>query len=63
MPCPPMSLLALTGWPVLQVALVPGEAFGSPSTVRISYAASMDTITKAMDRLEEALQPGKFTRA
>jgi len=48
---------------VARVALVPGEAFGSPSTVRISYAASMDTITKAMDRLEEALQPGKFTRA
>lgn len=47
---------------VARVALVPGEAFGSPNTVRISYAASMDNIGKAMDRLDDALQGGKFTR-
>ncbi|CAG9463580.1 unnamed protein product [Pedinophyceae sp. YPF-701] len=37
------------------LALVPGDAFGSNSTVRISYAASLGMIEKAMDRLEAAL--------
>lgn len=37
------------------VALVPGDAFGAPSCIRISYAASMDTLKEAMDRLERAL--------
>lgn len=34
-------------------ALVPGEAFGADAYVRISYATSMDTIQKGMDRLEK----------
>lgn len=38
------------------VALVPGEAFGAPGTLRISYAASMDTLTEALDRVEAALR-------
>jgi len=37
------------------LALVPGDAFGVPSCVRISYAASMDTLCKALDRLEGSL--------
>lgn len=45
-----------------QVALVPGDAFGIDSCLRISYAASMDTLTEALDRVCAALAPGKFTR-
>ena len=37
------------------VALVGGEAFGDPNCFRISYAASEETLTKAMHRIKEAL--------
>jgi aspartate/methionine/tyrosine aminotransferase len=37
------------------VALVPGAAFGTPKTVRISYATGRDDLTRALDRLEEWL--------
>ena len=37
------------------VGLVPGEAFGLPGFVRISYAASMENLQKAMDRLRAGL--------
>ncbi len=37
------------------VALVSGDAFGSPECIRISYAASEETLTKAMNRVKEAL--------
>ncbi|MDX1418742.1 MAG: pyridoxal phosphate-dependent aminotransferase [Rubricoccaceae bacterium] len=37
------------------VALVPGAAFGADAGVRISYAASMDDLTKAADRIEAGL--------
>lgn len=37
------------------VALVTGDAFGDPNCVRISYAASEETLTEAMDRIENAL--------
>jgi aspartate/methionine/tyrosine aminotransferase len=37
------------------VAVVPGEAFGSPDHIRISYAASMERILEGMDRITEAL--------
>jgi len=37
------------------LALVPGEAFGMPGFVRISYAVSMETLEKAMDRLCKGL--------
>ena len=38
------------------VALVPGEAFGDGQCVRLSYAASMETLTAAMDRMEKGLK-------
>ena len=44
------------------VALVPGDAFGAPQCVRISYAASMETLRSAMERLQRALTPTVFTR-
>ncbi|MEQ8325433.1 MAG: pyridoxal phosphate-dependent aminotransferase [Vicingaceae bacterium] len=38
------------------VALVPGEAFGSPECIRISYAASEQNIRTAVDRLKTSLE-------
>jgi len=37
------------------LAVVPGEAFGSPNSIRISYATSEDTLRKAIQRLKKAL--------
>ncbi|MCF8302547.1 MAG: pyridoxal phosphate-dependent aminotransferase [Bacteroidales bacterium] len=37
------------------VAIVPGSAFGSPECVRLSYAASVEEITEAANRLKEKL--------
>ncbi len=39
-----------------QVATVPGDAFGAPDCIRISYAASMADLEKAMERLSTALK-------
>ena len=38
-----------------QLALVPGEAFGDPNCLRISYATDMGTLHDAMDRMERGL--------
>ncbi len=38
------------------VALVSGEAFGDPNCIRISYAASEETLTEAMRRVKVALE-------
>ena len=38
-----------------QIAVVPGEPFGSESHIRLSYATSMETITNGLRRLREAL--------
>ncbi|SHK59030.1 pyridoxal phosphate-dependent aminotransferase [Rhodothermus profundi] len=37
------------------VALVPGQAFGDPNGLRISYAASMEDLREAMERIEAGL--------
>ena len=37
------------------VALVPGQAFGEPRGIRISYAASMENLTEALNRIKEGL--------
>jgi aspartate aminotransferase len=37
-----------------RVAVVPGEAFGSRTHIRLSYAASMDTIERGIQRIAEA---------
>jgi aspartate aminotransferase len=37
------------------VAVVPGDAFGNPHCIRISYATSMELLTEAMDRIRKAL--------
>lgn len=38
------------------VAVVTGDAFGDPNCIRISYATDEATLTKAMNRIETALQ-------
>ena len=38
------------------VALVSGEAFGDPNCIRISYAASEETLTEAMKRIKNSLE-------
>jgi len=37
------------------VALVPGEAFGSPKCIRLSYATSNELIIEAINRIKKAL--------
>lgn len=38
-----------------KVAMVPGSAFGDDNYIRLSYATSMETIRKGLDRIEEAI--------
>ncbi len=38
-----------------RVAVVPGEAFGSPSHIRISFSCAMETIDEGMRRIREAV--------
>lgn len=38
-----------------EVALVPGSAFGAEGHLRLSYATSMDTLEKALDRMGKLL--------
>ncbi len=37
------------------VAIVPGDAFGAPECIRISYATSNELLVKAVSRIKEAL--------
>jgi len=39
-----------------QVAVVPGEPFGSTQHIRLSYATSMETIVRGMNRLDAAFK-------
>ena len=43
------------------LALVPGDAFGGAAYLRISYAASMETLQDAVQRLAKALDAHNFT--
>lgn len=40
---------------VANIAVVPGEAFGTPENIRLSYATSMDSIRIGMDRMVDVL--------
>jgi len=40
---------------VAHVATVPGDAFGSPNCLRISYAASREDIESAINRIKSLL--------
>ena len=39
-----------------KVALVSGDSFGADAYIRLSYATSMENITKGLDRIEEAVK-------
>lgn len=39
-----------------RVAVVPGNAFEAPKTIRFAYSVSIETIAAGMDRMEEALK-------
>ena len=39
-----------------KVTVVPGEPFGSASHIRLSYATSMEAITRGLDRIEAAIR-------
>lgn len=39
-----------------RVAVVPGNAFEAPKTIRFAYSVSIETIAVGMDRMEEALK-------
>lgn len=39
-----------------KVAMVPGEPFGSPFHIRLSYATDFDAIARGLNRIEAALQ-------
>jgi aspartate aminotransferase len=39
-----------------RIALVPGEPFGSAAHIRLSYATSLQSISRGMDRMEEAIR-------
>ena len=39
------------------VALVGGDAFGAPDYVRLSFAASLESLTKGLDAIENFLKP------
>ena len=45
------------------VAVVPGSGFGAPNHMRISFACSMDTLDKALRRIETALTAAVAKRA
>jgi aspartate/methionine/tyrosine aminotransferase len=38
------------------VVTVPGEAFGTPGFVRLSYALSMEQLQEGVSRVQEALR-------
>lgn len=44
------------------VAVVPGEAFGAPDCIRISYAMDTATLERAMDRICKALDRSVYTQ-
>ena len=62
-PVPDVDTLARYLVEKANVALVPGDAFGAPTCIRLSYAASLDTLGKALDRMADALSPEKYTRS
>jgi aspartate aminotransferase len=49
------SDLAMLLLEVAHVATVPGDAFGSPNCLRISYAASRENIEEAVERIKSLL--------
>jgi aspartate aminotransferase len=45
-----------------QVAVIPGDAFGSDQHIRISYATDLETLKKSVARMEQFLGVGLASR-
>ena len=45
-----------------EVAVVPGSAFGAPGHIRLSFACSLETLKKAMERIGTVLAKGSAAR-
>ena len=46
------------------VAVVPGSGFGAPGHIRLSFACSMQTLAKALERIRQVLtSPAEAKRA
>ncbi|MGC8522420.1 MAG: pyridoxal phosphate-dependent aminotransferase [Steroidobacteraceae bacterium] len=45
-----------------EVAVVPGSAFGAPGHIRLSFACSLETLKKAMERIAGVLAKGSAAR-
>jgi aspartate aminotransferase len=52
------STLELAGYLLdkAKIAVVPGEPFGAPGYLRLSYATSLDNIKNGLDRFEQAIK-------
>lgn len=44
------------------VAVVPGTGFGAPGHIRLSFACSMQTLEKAIERMRRVLENGKVAK-
>ncbi|KAG2286541.1 hypothetical protein Bca52824_046145 [Brassica carinata] len=55
------SSLALYFLDKFQVAMVPGDAFGDDTCIRISYATSLDVLRAAVVKIRKALEPLRTT--
>ncbi|CAH8361858.1 unnamed protein product [Eruca vesicaria subsp. sativa] len=55
------SSLALYFLDKFQVAMVPGDAFGDDTCIRISYATSLDVLQAAVVKIKEALESLRAT--
>ncbi|KAL1222559.1 Bifunctional aspartate aminotransferase and glutamate/aspartate-prephenate aminotransferase [Cardamine amara subsp. amara] len=51
------SSLALFFLDKFQVAMVPGDAFGDDSCIRMSYATSLENLQVGVERITKALEP------
>ncbi len=46
-----------------EVAVVPGSAFGAPGHIRLSFACSLETLKKALERIARVLARGSAARS
>ena len=46
-----------------EVAVVPGSAFGAPGHIRLSFACSLETLQKALERIGRVLSRGSAARS
>jgi aspartate aminotransferase len=45
------------------VAVVPGSGFGAPGHMRLSFACSMETLEKALERMRKVLTTARVAKS